>query len=118
LDNVQFAESLTDPFKLLAMTVAELALEHGQQVGNDVETLREQADALVHLKVAPDGLVDGLELGLDPEELGGVEYGSVEVDVDAEDEELADLHVDLAAAEGDFAGQRDLGGDVFAGLDC
>lgn len=85
----------TDPLELLAVAVAQLLLEHGEQVGDDVEALRQQADALVHLEVAADGLVDGLELGLDPEELGRVEHGAVEVDADAQDEELSDLHVDV-----------------------
>ena len=39
------------------------------------------------------------------------------MDVDAENEELADLHVDLCACECDFAGVRDLCGNVFAGFD-
>lgn len=34
------------------------------------------------------------------------------MDVDAQDEELADLHVDLAAGEVDAAGGSDLGRDV------
>jgi len=40
------------------------------------------------------------------------------MDVDAEDEELADLHVDLGAAQGDFTCECDLSGDFFAGFDC
>ncbi len=109
---------LTNPFQLLSMTVTQLVLQHGEQIRNDVQPLGQETDALVHLEIAPDGLVDGLELGLDPEELGRVEDGAVEVDVNAQDEELADLHVDLRAAEGDFTREGDLGGDVFAGFDC
>lgn len=99
------------------MTVAKLSLEHSQQVGNDVETLREETDALVHLQVTPDGLVHGLELGFHPEQLRGVEDGAVEVDADAEDEELADLHVDLRSPERNLARRGYLGGDVFARFD-
>lgn len=110
-------KKLTDPLQHLAVAVAQLVLEHGEQVGDDVEALGQQADALVHLEVAADGLVDGLEVGLDPEELGGVEDAAVEVDVDADDEELADLHVDLRARERDLAGQGDLRRDVLARVD-
>jgi hypothetical protein len=39
------------------------------------------------------------------------------VDADAQDEELADLHVDLGAGQVDFAGEGELRGDVFAGVD-
>lgn len=96
------------------MPVTQLVLEHGEQVGDDVEALRQQADALVHLEVAADGLVDGLEVGLDPEELGRVEHAAVEVYVDAQDEELADLHVDLRLRQRDLPRQRDLRRDVLA----
>lgn len=97
--------------------MAQLLLKHGQQVGNDVQPFRQQAHTLVHLEVAAHGLVDGLELGLDPEQLRGVEHGAVEVDADAQDEELADLHVDLRARERDLARERELRGYVLAGLD-
>jgi hypothetical protein len=99
------------------MAMTQLLLQHSQQIGNDIQPFREQSHPLIHLEVAPDGLVDGLELGLDPEELWGVEDGAVEVDADAEDEQLADLHVDLGAREGDLAGHRELSGYVFAGVD-
>jgi hypothetical protein len=99
------------------MPVTQLLLQHSQQIGNDIQPLGQQPHALVHLQVAAHGLVNGLELGLDPEELGGVEHGTVEVDADAQDEQLADLHVDLGAGQGDLAGEGQLGGDVFAGLD-
>ena len=99
------------------MPMAKLVLEHGQQVGNDIQPLSQQPNALVHLEIAAHGLVDGLELGLDPEELGRVEDRAVEVDVDAQDEELADLHVDLRAAQGNLARQRDLRRYVLARLD-
>jgi hypothetical protein len=99
------------------MAMVELVLQDGQQIGNNVEPFGEQADSLVHLEIASHGLVYGLELRLYPEELGRVEDGAVEVDVDAEDEELADLHVDLRPGEGDFACQGDLGGDIFTGFD-
>ena len=40
------------------------------------------------------------------------------MDVDAEDEELADLHEDLPSGEVDVSGQRDLLGDVLRRVDC
>ena len=40
------------------------------------------------------------------------------MDVDAQDEELADLHVDFAAGEVDAACARDGAGDRLRGADC
>ena len=73
----------TYPLQHLPVTVTELVLEHSQEVGDDVETLREQTYSLVHLQVASHGLVNGFEVRLDPEQLGRVEHAAVEVDVDA-----------------------------------
>ncbi len=39
------------------------------------------------------------------------------MNVDPEDEELADLHVDLSPRESDLASHGDLSRDVFAGFD-
>lgn len=99
------------------MAMAQLVLEDSQQVRYDVQPLSQKANPLVHLQVAPYCLVHGLELGFDPEQLRRVKDGAVEVDVDAEDEELADLHVDLGAAESDFTCQGYLCRDIFAGFD-
>lgn len=99
------------------MAMAKLVLENGQQVSNDIKALGKQANALIHLEIAADSLVDGLEVGLDPEELRCIEHGAVEVDVDTQDKKLADLHVDLCARQGDLARQRDLRRYVFAGFD-
>lgn len=107
----------TNPLQFLSVSVTELVFEDRQQVCNDVQTFVQESDALVHLEVGSDGLVHRLQLRLDPEQLRRVEDGAVEMDVDAEDEELADLHVDLRAAEGDLARQRDLRGDIFTGVD-
>lgn len=97
--------------------MTQLILQHGQQVGNDVQALRQEADALIHFQIAPDGAVDRLELGLGPHELGAVEDGTLQVDVDAQDEELADLHVDLAPGEVDGAGQGNGFREVFGSVD-
>lgn len=99
------------------MAVAQLVLKHGEQIGNDVQPLGQEPDSLVHLEVSADGLVDGLKLRLDPEELGDVQDGAVEVDVDAQDEQLAYLHVDLRPAQRDLARQGDLRRYVLAVVD-
>jgi len=106
-----------NPLQHLAMAMAKLILQHRQQISNDIQPLRQQADSLIDLQIAPYGLVDRLELRLDPEELGGVEHGSVQVDVDAQDEELADLHVYLLSGQRDGARQGDLRRDFLAGCD-
>jgi hypothetical protein len=100
------------------MRMRQLILQHLQQIRNDVQPLRQQADSLVHFEITSDGLVDGLELGLGPHEFGGVQHRALQVDVDAEDEELADLHVDFAAGEVDAAGAGDGGGDGGGRCDC
>jgi hypothetical protein len=63
-------------------------------------------------------LVDGFELGFGPHEFGGVEDRALQVDVDAEDEELADLHVDLAAGKVGASSAGDGGGDGGRCCDC
>ena len=100
------------------MCMRQLVFQHLQEIRNDVQPLRQQANSLVHFQIASDGLVDGLELGLGPHKFGGVEDGALQVDVDAQDEELADLHVDFAAGEIDAAGAGDGGGDRLGRCDC
>lgn len=122
-DNIQKGErgfcvaKLTNPFQLFPVPMAEQVLQDREQIGDNVEPVVEQADTLVHLEIAPDGLIDGFELGLDPKYLWGVEDRSVEVDVDAEGEELADLHVDFGAGERELAGDGDFVGDFLARFD-
>jgi len=99
------------------MRMTQLILQHLQQVPHHADPLLHQLDPLVHFQVAADGLVDGIELGLGPHELGRVEHAALQVDVDAQDEELADLHVDLAAREVDAARARDRGRDGLGGGD-
>lgn len=99
------------------MRMRQLILQHLQQIRNDIQPLREQAHALVHFQIAAHGLIDGLELGFGPHELRGVEDGALQVDVDAQDEEFADLHVDLAARQVDAAGARDGRGDGLRSCD-
>lgn len=77
------------------MAVTQLILEHGEQVRNDIQPLGQETNTLVHFKVASHSLVDRLQLGFNPEQFGGVKHGTVQMDVDAENKELADLHVDL-----------------------
>lgn len=61
-------------------------------------------------------MVDWLQLRLDPEELWGIKDRTVQVNIDSENEELANLHVDLRSAQGNLACQRDLRGNVLAGV--
>lgn len=57
----------TNPFQLLAMTMTQLVFQNSQQIRNDIQALIEQPHALIHLEIAPYGLVHGLELWLNPE---------------------------------------------------
>lgn len=105
---------LTNPLQLFSVAMTQQILEDGKQVGYDVEPIGKQTDSLVHFQVAPDSLVDGFELGLDPKDLGCVEDGAVEVDVDAEGEELADLHVDFRPRKSYLASEGELVGYFLA----
>lgn len=58
---------LTNPLQLFTVSVTQLILQNSKQIGNDVESFRQEADSLVHFEIAPNRLIDGLELGLDPE---------------------------------------------------
>jgi hypothetical protein len=102
----------------LTMSMRQLVFQHLQEICNHVQPLRQQADSLVHFEITSDGLVDGFELGFGPHEFGGVEDRALQVNVDAEDEELADLHVDFAAGEVDAAGAGDGGRDGGGCCDC
>lgn len=88
-----------------------LVLEHSQQVRNHIQPLRQQPHPLVHLQIAPHRAVHRLELRLRPHQLGAVEHGTLQVDVDAQDEELPDLHRDLASCQRDGAGEGELRGE-------
>jgi hypothetical protein len=101
----------TNPFQVFAMRVRQLILQHRQQIRDDVQPLRQERNPLVHLEVTAHGLVYGVELGLRPHQLRRVEHGALQVDVDAEDEQLADLHVDLLPGQVDLARRCDLGGN-------
>lgn len=114
----QVGAPLTDPFQILAVRRPHLILEDRQKIRDDIQPLRQQPCALIHLQIAPHGAVDGLKLGFGPHELGGVEHRALEMDVDAQDEELADLHGDLAPGEGDGTGQGDLFGEWGCDRDC
>lgn len=85
-----------------------LVLEHRQQIANHAQALRQQRDPLIHLQITPHGGVDRFEAGFGPHELGTVEHGPLQMDVDPEDEELADLLMDLASRQGDGTGEGDL----------
>ena len=89
------------------MCVRQLILQHLQQIRNNVESLGQQTDSLVHLEVTSDGLVYWLQLRFCPHELRGVKDGSLQVNVDPQNEELADLHVDLTASKVDAASAGD-----------
>ena len=107
----------TYPLQILPVARPDLVLQHGQQIAQHVEPLHQQADALVHLEVAAHGAVDGRQLRLRPHQLGRVEHGALQVDVDAQDEELADLLVDGAPRQGDAAGGGEEGGERRRGGD-
>ena len=93
------------------MRMTQLILQHSQQIPHNTNPFLHQLDALIHFEIRPDSLVDGFELRLRPHKFGGVEDRALEVDVDAQDEELADLHVDFAAGEVDAARGGDGRGD-------
>ena len=100
------------------MRLPQLILQHRQQIRDNPHPFLQQAHPLIHLQIRPDSLIDRLQLRLSPHELWGIEHGALQVNVDAQDEELADLHVDLSAREVDAAGAGDGAGDRLGGADC
>ena len=59
--------TLTNPLQLLSVAVTQLVFQNSQQVGNDVQAFCQKTDTLVHFEIASYGLVDRLQLWLDPE---------------------------------------------------
>lgn len=88
------------------MRMTQLILQDSKQIRNNVDPLLQQADPLIHLQVASHSLIHRLKLWFCPHELGRVENRALKMNVDAEDEELADLHVNLAPGEIDATGPR------------
>lgn len=93
------------------MRMTQLILQHGQQIRNNTHSLLQQTYPLIHLQIAPHSLIHRVELRLGPHEFRSVQHGALEMDVDAQDEELADLHVDFSACKVDAAGACDCAGD-------
>ena len=99
------------------MRMTQLILQHRQQIRNHAHSLLQQTYSLVHLQVTPHSLINRVQLRLCPHEFRSVQDGPLKMDVDAQDEELANLHVNFspgkvdAAGAGDCAGYRLGGGD-------
>lgn len=100
------------------MRMTQLILQHSQQIPHNPHPLLQQRNPLIHLKITPHSLIHRLELRFRPHQLRGIEHTPLEMDVDAQDEQFANLHVDLAAGEVDAAGAGDGGGDGLGGCDC
>lgn len=107
-----------DPFKILAVGVGKLVLEHLQQVGNHIQPLGQEANPLVHLEIAAYSLVDGVQLRLSPHELWRIKDRPLKMDIDPQDEELPNLHVDLLARQLDSPRQRNRGWNFLCRVYC
>lgn len=101
---------LTNPLQILAMPRPHLILQHRQQIPQHLQPLRQQSHPLIHLQITPHRPIHGFQLRFRPHELRAVEHGALQVDVDAEDEELTDLLRDLRSTECDTTRQRQLRG--------
>lgn len=66
----------------LTMCMTQLIFQHRQQIRNDSDSFLQQCHSLVHLQITPHSLVYRLELRFRPHELGSIEDGSLEVDID------------------------------------
>ena len=100
------------------MSVRQLVLQHLQQICNNVESFCQQTDSLVHLEITPDGLIDWLKLRFCPHEFRSVEDGTLQVDVDSQDEQFTDLHVDFTTSEVDATRAGNSGGNRLSCCDC
>lgn len=97
-----------DPLEILAMGMRQLIFQDLEKIGNDIESFGEKRHSLIHLQVASNSLVYRIELWFCPHQFWRIEDGSLQMDVDAQDEQLADLHIDLLSREIHTSGQCDL----------
>lgn len=100
------------------MRMTQLILQHSKQITHYTNPFLHQLNPLVHLQITPHSLIYRLELRLRPHKLRRIEHRSLEMDVDSEDKQFADLHIDLAAREVDTASTCDVGGNGLGGGDC
>lgn len=68
------------------MAMCQLILQHSKQICNDVQSLCEQTDSLIHFQVASHSLVHWFKLRFGPEELWTVEDRPLQMNVDPQDE--------------------------------
>ena len=83
--------------------MVHLAGEDLVELADDVKPFVEDLRALGDVEVVGGLAVEGLEFGVVPEELGGVEDLAVEVDEVALDEDFPHFAGDVFAREGDFS---------------
>ena len=97
------------------MRLPQLILQHRQQIRNNAHSLLQQTHPLIHLQIRPHSLVYRLQLRLGPHQFRCIEHRPLQVDVNAQNKELADLHVDLAAGQIDAARAGDGAGNGLGG---
>ena len=89
------------------MSMTQLILQHGQQIPHNTHPLLQKRNPLIHLQITPHSLIDWFQLRLRPHQLWRIQHTPLQMDIDPQDEKLADLHVDFAAREVDAARARD-----------
>lgn len=106
-----------DHFEAGGVLVVHLAGEDFVELVDDVEALVEDFGALGDVEVVGGAAVEGFELGVVPEEFGGVEDFAVEVDEAALDEDFSHFAGHFFAGEGDLSFFCEGEGEHFGVLD-
>lgn len=101
-------EKPTDPLQILPMPRPHLILQHGQQIPQHLQPLRQQPDPLVHLEITPHSAVHGLQLRLRPHEFRAIEHAPLQMYVNPQNEQLTNLLRNLLPTQRDPARQRQL----------
>ena len=68
------------------MRVTQLVLQHSKQIRNDAHSLLQQRNSLIHLQITSHGLIHWLELWFCPHQLWSIEHGSLQMDIDTQNE--------------------------------
>jgi hypothetical protein len=91
------------------MPPTPLLPQNRQQIGDDIQPLRQQLHPLPNLEITPHRSIHGLEMRLRPHQLGTIEHRALQMNINSQNEQLPDLHIQLPPTEIDRPRLRDQG---------